>query len=185
MTRTLVAFSSVDGHTQMICERLRRLLEEQGHRVTLLPVEEAIAVDCAGFGTIVVGASIRYGRHRPSVLSFVQRHRAVLDRVPCAFFTVNAVARKPGKDTPAGNPYYRKFVRIADWSPALGAAFGGKIDYARYGLVDRLMIRFIMWLTNGPTDPKAVVEFTDWNAVDAFALQLCSLRAPPQLRLRD
>jgi menaquinone-dependent protoporphyrinogen oxidase len=31
------------------------------------------------------------------------------------------------------------------------------------------MIRFIMWLTKGPTDPATVVEFTDWARVDAFA----------------
>jgi menaquinone-dependent protoporphyrinogen oxidase len=30
------------------------------------------------------------------------------------------------------------------------------------------MIRFIMWMTKGPTDPNAVVEFTDWEAVDAL-----------------
>jgi menaquinone-dependent protoporphyrinogen oxidase len=31
------------------------------------------------------------------------------------------------------------------------------------------MIRFIMLITKGPTDPNAVVEFTDWQRVDAFA----------------
>jgi menaquinone-dependent protoporphyrinogen oxidase len=25
-----------------------------------------------------------------------------------------------------------------------------------------------MWMTGGPTDPKAVVEFTDWGKVEAF-----------------
>jgi menaquinone-dependent protoporphyrinogen oxidase len=34
------------------------------------------------------------------------------------------------------------------------------------------MIRFIMWLTNGPTDPAASVEFTDWRAVDAFSQRI-------------
>jgi menaquinone-dependent protoporphyrinogen oxidase len=26
-----------------------------------------------------------------------------------------------------------------------------------------------MWMTKGPTDPTAVIEFTDWQKVDAFA----------------
>jgi menaquinone-dependent protoporphyrinogen oxidase len=30
------------------------------------------------------------------------------------------------------------------------------------------MIRLIMWITGGPTDPKRVVEFTDWRQVEAF-----------------
>ena len=31
------------------------------------------------------------------------------------------------------------------------------------------MIRLIMWITGGPTDPATVVEFTDWQQVEAFA----------------
>jgi len=30
------------------------------------------------------------------------------------------------------------------------------------------MIRFIMWMMKGPTDPNSVTEFTDWDAVDAL-----------------
>ena len=30
------------------------------------------------------------------------------------------------------------------------------------------MIRLIMWMTKGPTDPKAVVEFTNWKQVESF-----------------
>jgi menaquinone-dependent protoporphyrinogen oxidase len=31
------------------------------------------------------------------------------------------------------------------------------------------MIRFIMWMTRGPTDPTLTIEFTDWDKVDEFA----------------
>jgi len=48
------------------------------------------------------------------------------------------------------------------------AVFAGKIDYPRYGFVDKHMIRFIMWMTKGPTDLTATIEFTDWNKVDEF-----------------
>jgi menaquinone-dependent protoporphyrinogen oxidase len=47
--------------------------------------------------------------------------------------------------------------------------FAGKLDYPRYGFWDRQIIRFIMLLTKGPTDPRAVVEFTDWHEVERFA----------------
>ena len=43
------------------------------------------------------------------------------------------------------------------------------LDYQKYGLFDRQMIRFIMWMTKGPTDPKTVIEYTNWEAVDRFA----------------
>jgi menaquinone-dependent protoporphyrinogen oxidase len=46
------------------------------------------------------------------------------------------------------------------------AVFAGKLDYPSYGFLDRLMIRLIMWMTKGPTDPEAVIEFTDWPQVE-------------------
>ncbi|GGC09395.1 protoporphyrinogen oxidase [Oxalicibacterium flavum] len=176
ITRTLIVYSTVDGHTLKICQRIRQSLKDHGHQLTLISVEEGLELDCSEFDSIVIGASIRYGKHRPFLYEFIARHHAVLTRMPSAFFSVSAVARKAGKDTPAGNAYFRKFVHKANWSPRLAAIFAGKIDYSRYRFIDKQMIRFIMWMTNGPTAPDAVVEFTDWNAVDAFALQISRLR---------
>jgi menaquinone-dependent protoporphyrinogen oxidase len=170
----LLVHSTVDGQTLLICRRIQALLTRQGHDVTLMPVEDALDADCAGFEQIVLGASIRYGKHRPAVHEFVAKHRELLGRVPSAFFSVSAVARKKGKDVPAGNPYFRRFTQQTGWHPPLAAAFAGKIDYAKYGVVDRWVIRLIMGLTGGPTDPAVAVEFTDWAQVDAFAGQIAA-----------
>jgi len=37
------------------------------------------------------------------------------------------------------------------------------------------VIRFIMWLTRGPTRRDANVEFTDWARVDAFGRAIAQL----------
>jgi len=42
-------------------------------------------------------------------------------------------------------------------------------------MLDRHMIRLIMWLTDGPTDLRTQVEFTDWQRVDEFSLALAGL----------
>jgi menaquinone-dependent protoporphyrinogen oxidase len=78
------------------------------------------------------------------------------------------VARKPEKRRPEANPYLQKFLMQIAWQPKELAVFAGKIDYPSYGPLDRLMIRLIMWMTKGPTDPTTVVEFTDWQQVEAF-----------------
>ena len=91
---------------------------------------------------------------------------------PSAFFSVNAVARKPDKRTPDTNPYVKKFLKSITWQPAIIGIFAGKIDYPSYGFVDKTMIRFIMWITKGPTDPSGTFEFTDWDAVEAFGLEI-------------
>jgi len=175
MSRILIAYSTVDGHTRRICERMQRLLEGGGHAVTLASLSGAQRPDARQFDKVVIGASIRYGKHRQEVFDFIGQQRLALDDRPSAFFTVNAVARKPGKDTPEGSPYVRSFRKLTSWRPRLVGVFAGKIDYRRYGFVDRQVIRFIMWLTHGPTDLQACVDFTNWDQVDAFAREVGGL----------
>jgi menaquinone-dependent protoporphyrinogen oxidase len=170
--RILLAYSTVDGQTLKICQHLQQRLQALGHAVEVAAIGLPAGPDPVGFDQIVIGASIRYGKHRPEVYRFIETHRAALESKPSAFFSVNVVARKPGKNTPETNPYIRTFRRTTGWVPAVMGVFAGKIDYQRYGLLDRLVIRLIMWLTHGPTNPKTCVEFTDWQAVDRFAQQL-------------
>ncbi|MBS1187756.1 MAG: Protoporphyrinogen oxidase [Burkholderiaceae bacterium] len=175
MASFLMLYSTTDGHTVEICRRLRQRIEAGGHQVTLLPLADAPASSAGleAFDRIVIGASIRYGRHGKPVAEFIQRHRALLERKPNAFFSVNLVARKPEKNTPQTNPYLKKFLRRVRWQPKQAAVFAGKLDYPRYGWLDRAIIRFIMRITGGPTDPTSTTEFTDWTRVDAFAEELC------------
>ena len=175
MSRILLVYSSTDGHTRHICERLQQVLVQQGHAITLVPLAEADALELSAFDKIVIGASIRYGKHQPSVAQFIARHQALLERTPSAFFSVNIVARKPEKSRPDSNPYLIKFLRQITWKPRLVEVFAGKLDYPRYRFFDRQMIRLIMLVTHGPTDPRAVIEFTDWQQVEAFGRQVSVL----------
>lgn len=168
MANILIAYSTVDGHTTEICERLKDVVERAGNDVSLAEIDGRQRIDLEPFDKVVIGASIRYGKHRPAVFQFVRDHRQRLDAMPCAFFSVNVVARKPHKSQPDTNPYLQKFLRKTAWKPTALAVFAGKIDYPRYSYTDRQVIRFIMWMTKGPTDPGAVVDFTDWTRVDEF-----------------
>lgn len=182
MIRTLIAYSTVDGHTLKICNRLKLLLEQAGHAVELLEIGKASNFDSAAFDQIVIGASIRYGKHRPEVYRFIEANRDALEGKPSAFFSVNIVARKAGKNTPESNPYVKAFRRKTTWVPREVGVFAGKLDYPSYGVMDRQVIRFIMWLTKGPTDPTACVEFTDWQAVEKFANRVAEMASGAQAR---
>ena len=168
--RILILYSTTDGHTRRICERLQRVIEVQGHQVTLVDVEAGPDIDLEPYDKFVIGARIRHGRHSPRVAEFVNRYRKILADRPSAFFSVNIVARKPRRNRPETNPYVRKFLSQVSWRPTQAAVFAGKLDYPMYGFWDRTIIRFIMWMTRGPTDPTTVVEFTDWRKVDEFGL---------------
>lgn len=178
--RILILYSTTDGQTRRICERLQRVVEAQGHQVTLADVEAGPDPDLQPYDKLVIGARIRHGRHSPRVAEFINRHRAVLEGKPSAFFSVNIVARKPDKNRPETNPYVRKFLRQVSWRPTAAAVFAGKLDYPKYGFWDRTIIRFIMWMTRGPTDPATVVEFTDWQQVEAFGLVVSRMQRSPK-----
>ena len=165
----LLIYSTTDGHTLKICRRLRATLETLEHRVTVVALADSKALHLPSFDTIVIGASIRYGKHRPELVEFLHRNGPMIKTRPNAFFTVNLVARKPEKNQPDTNPYMIKLLAQLSWRPGALAVFAGKIDYPRYGFLDRQVIRFIMWLTDGPTGSRDVVDFTDWAQVDAFA----------------
>lgn len=169
MINCLLIYSTTDGHTREICERLVTLLAEHQHRVTLRDVEQAEDIDPHSFDKIIVGASIRYGHHAKSVYRFIADNAAALAQKPNAFFSVNLVARKTGKRSAETNPYVRKFLRQIPWKPDLVDVFAGKLDYPRYHFWDRQIIRMIMWITKGPTDPITVMDFTDWSQVAEFA----------------
>ena len=169
MNNTLIIYSTVDGQTKAICEQIKKVNQALSAKVTLASLDEAESLGLAPFDKILIAASIRYGKHRPELYQFINRHHAVLDAKQNAFFTVNVVARKPEKNTPETNPYMKKFLQLSLWQPQQLAVFAGKIDYPKYGLFDKVMIRFIMWMTKGPTDTCGTFEFTDWNKVDEFA----------------
>ncbi|WP_394204896.1 menaquinone-dependent protoporphyrinogen IX dehydrogenase [Shewanella waksmanii] len=168
MSNTLIIYSSVDGQTKVICDRLQQICTDNGSKVTLVALDDAHAINLSYYDKVLIGASIRYGKHRPALYQYVNRHRAVLNSKKNAFFTVNVVARKPEKNTPDTNPYMKKFLQLSLWEPQQLGVFAGKIDYPKYRLFDRSMIRLIMWITKGPTDTSGTYEFTDWDSVDSF-----------------
>jgi menaquinone-dependent protoporphyrinogen oxidase len=175
MAEILILYSTTDGQTRKICERLKQVIEPRGHRVTLASIEEQPGFDVTPYDKVVIGARIRYGKHSPQVYRFIEANRWLLESKPGALFTVNVVARKPGKSTPETNPYMRKLVRRIAWRPQLLGVFAGRIEYRRYRFWDRQIIRFIMWLTKGPTHPDTAVEFTNWQQVEAFGQRVSEL----------
>ena len=172
MNRTLIIYSTTDGQTKAICKRIASFLTNV--KTELMTLEQASHIGLSDYDQVIVGASIRYGKHRPELYDFLKKNKVQLSTKKSAFFSVNVVARKPLKNTPESNPYMIKFLDATSWRPDQLAVFAGKIDYPKYGFIDKHMIRFIMWMTKGPTDTSGTYEFTDWSAVEEVALRLSS-----------
>ena len=171
MHRTLIIYSSTDGHTETICKRISNSLDDK-NETKIMSLDDALKVDLSIFNKIIIGASIRYGKHSKKLYKFITSNKNVLDQKQGIFFSVNVVARKLEKNTPETNPYIQKFLKISNWKPKKIGVFAGRVDYPNYGFFDKYVIKFIMFLTNGPTDTSQSYEFTDWSKVDKFAKEL-------------
>ena len=168
MKKILLTYSTVDGHTKTICEKI--LSYSKTSQVDILPIDRSINI--RDYDTVVIGASIRYGKYREEIFEFIKENEELLNSKDNAFFSVNVVARKENKNKPETNPYLIKFLNKISWQPKILDVFAGKIDYPKYKFLDKYAIKFIMWITKGPTDTSKVYEFTDWNRVKSFAEKL-------------
>jgi len=171
MPGTLIIYSSTDGHTKRICERIINFSKDE-NTIKILSLNEVLNFDLSEFQKIIIGASIRYGRHSKKLKEFIDSNKDVLNQKESTFFSVNVVARKPEKNTPDTNPYVIKFLKTSKWKPRKVGVFAGRVDYPKYGFFDKYIIKLIMFITKGPTDTSQSYEFTDWSKVDDFAKEL-------------
>ncbi|MGM3173629.1 menaquinone-dependent protoporphyrinogen IX dehydrogenase [Dickeya lacustris] len=166
--KALILFSSRDGQTRaisaFIANNLKGVVE-----CDIANILTAQEFDLNKYDSIMIGASVRYGRVNPVVETFIRQNLALLQQKPSAFFCVNLTARKPEKRSLQTNAYTRKFLLRSPWQPDLGAVFAGALRYPRYRWFDRIMIQLIMRMTGGETDSTKEIEYTDWEQVARFA----------------
>jgi len=172
--KTGIIYSTVDGQTLKICNKIKEVFQQNNQEVDLISIDDFTG-DITKYNKLVIGASIRYGVHNPKIIEFIKTNKEKLDAIKTAFFSVNLVARKPEKNDPDTNPYVVKFFKTIDWKPTVVKVFAGKLDYKKYSFFDRKMIQLIMWMTKGPTNTNAEIEYTNWEKVNEFARKLIKL----------
>ncbi len=182
-TRIALHYATRDGQSRRIAEHLSRRLAEAEVPAPAQDLAAAApaASDLAATAVVVLVAAVRYGRHLPEADRFLTVYRSLQSPPPLALASVNLTARKHDKTTATSNAYLRKVIARHRLAPAVAVAFAGCLNYRRYGWRDRWIIRFIMLLTGGPTDPTTCIEYTSWRAVDDFAAAVVALVRPAAL----
>jgi menaquinone-dependent protoporphyrinogen oxidase len=190
VTRFLVVYVTHDGQTGRIARRITRqivrgLADHPARRadgpaggrpgVQSFRLGRDTPPAPAGFDAVIAGGCVRYGRHDRVLVDYLRRHAASLASKTTGIFSVDLVSRDPSKSDAGGNVYLRKLLDRIGFAPDLATAFAGRLDYPRYRWFDRWMIRAIMRALGGPTDPRAVVEYTDFAAVDRFSREMLKL----------
>ena len=76
--KSVIIYSTVDGQTLKICNKLKEQFEEQNQKVSLFSVD-GFTEDLSDYDKIIIGASIRYGVHNKSVIEFINKNKKQLD----------------------------------------------------------------------------------------------------------
>lgn len=170
--RIIVIHASRDGQTARIAARMGATLAARRNDVTVLPYDaHGIAAEIERADLVIVGGGIRYGKHPPGLERFVRRNFALLVSRPNAFFSVSLSAGGPGARPEAAARNLQAFLDRTAWTPDRTACIAGALRYSHYNIMIRLLMRMIVGAAGGDTDPSRDYEYTDWEGVDAFALQ--------------
>ena len=81
MPHTLIVYASTDGQTQRIAERLQNTLRRHAVEATLAEIERARQFDPADYDCLIAGACVRYGRHDPRMVRFLDNNKATSERM--------------------------------------------------------------------------------------------------------
>ena len=99
MSNFIIIYSSTDGHTKKICERIANSLNGKD-RVNLVSLQEAKKVNLSNFEKIIIGASIRYGNYSQELFKFVNLNKNILDKKKSVFFFSKCCCEKTREKYP-------------------------------------------------------------------------------------
>jgi menaquinone-dependent protoporphyrinogen oxidase len=173
--RCLLLYATHHGQTARIAQRMADTLTGSDADVCTFRFGRGRPPSPARFDMVIAGGCVRYGRHDRRLAGYLRRHADQLSSLTTGVFSVDLIAQDPTKSRPSGNVYLRKLIARIGFDPDMSVAFAGRLDYPRYRGFDRWMIRMIMRKLGGPTDPNAVVEYTDFDAVDRFSTGMLKL----------
>ena len=175
-----VFYASHFGHTERIARRLAGLIDAAGVPAQACDLAQDYPDEArirAPDPCVLIG-TIRYGVHLAPARRLLKQIAPLTPAKPLILLSVNLTARKEGKTSAEGNVYLRKWLSRSGARPLIAEAIAGNLDYPRYNLFDRTMIRVIMHITGGPTDGTSVIDYTPWDRLPALATRICAALPP-------
>jgi menaquinone-dependent protoporphyrinogen oxidase len=181
MANVLIVYATKEGQTGRIATRMAETFRAEGHDVELVNTEQTpVRGALDRFRLVLVGAPIHAQGYPRSIVRFVRDHRALLERLPSAFFSVGlAVCSRTSDGRAQTLELVERFVQKTGWRPRRIELIAGALPYTKYDFVTRFVMRRIVAKEGGDTDTSRDYEYTDWPRVAAFAQELAHEIATP------
>ncbi len=164
--KILIAYASKCGSTAEVATAIGNTLAQNGARVDVLPLNKV--TDLPGYQVVFVGSAIRVAKWLPEAANFVSENRAILKRVPTAYFTVCMTL---SEDTPANRAKAAGFIEPVRTllAPAAEGYFAGKVDPQRLSFIDNTLLK---------AKGTPVGDFRNWDKIRDWAsstyAQICT-----------
>lgn len=171
----LLAYHSYEGQTSKIADRIASQLAASGFEADVLDANEAPPP--LGYDAVILGDSIHLGEHSQSLTRFARRHAAELHKQPLALFQVSLTSATDDDEHSAkAHELLHGFTDETGIDPDIVALFAGSLAYTKYGWFKRRMMRrLVLSEIADAADISHDHEFTDWEAVEAFAADVVTL----------
>ena len=170
MTTCLIYYGTSEGQTAKIATRIRDRLVERGVTVEVIEAPGRPVFDPEVYDAVLIGDSIHVGHYHRPVLKSIAEHRDVLSTLRTGFFSVCLTAKSDApEDQAVAKGFVDGMIEATQWRPDRVGIFAGALQYSKYGLIKRWMMRRIAESEQGDTDTSHDYEYTDWPSVDAFA----------------
>lgn len=164
----LVVFHTSEGQTAKIAERVAETLRADGAVVEVADTESVGDVD--GYDAVVLGDSIHLGHHSPELVAFARANAEALVATHTALFQVCLTSANPDEQhTAVAQRLVQELLDETGLDPEVIGMFAGAVLYTQYGWLKRRVLREIVRREGGDTDTSRDHEYTDWDAVAAFA----------------
>jgi menaquinone-dependent protoporphyrinogen oxidase len=173
--KTLIAYATNEGQTEAIARRIATGLRDAGEDGFLVNLKER-APDLSGFDQAVIGASMHAGGYQKAARNFVAANRDGLNRMPSWFISVCLTEAEAGHHDEV-QPIIDAFLADTGWRPTGVKSWAGALKYSQYNWLMKRIMRRIVRSKGGYEDMSRDYDFTDWNAVDAFARELAAAGA--------
>ena len=155
--KILIAYASKCGSTGEVAIAIGKTIAQTGVRVNVLPLKKV--TNLSDYQAVYVGSCIRMAKWLPEAVDFVRENRAILQRLPTAYFTV---CMTMAKDTSANRIKAAGFVEPvrAVLTPAAEGYFAGKVDPNELSFIENISLQ-------AKSVPQG--DFRDWNKITNWA----------------
>ncbi|MEP3333059.1 flavodoxin domain-containing protein [Sedimentitalea sp.] len=161
--KILICYATTEGQTRKIARFCADQLFAGGHNVEVLAVNDAEALDLAGFDAAILAGSVHIGRLQRELATFAEASAPALNGLPTKLLVVSLSAAGGEKSEMDDlDRMVQAFCHETGWTPGAVHHVAGAFRFTEYDFFKFWALRWIAARKGQKVDPNADMEYTDW-----------------------